>query len=84
MFHWDHSKRNTAVGRNLGVSAHAHTGHWLALGERGLRHADELDYLIRRWVIADHPLNQPRAVKRIQCKATGYCSDLLAPLCWRG
>jgi hypothetical protein len=25
------------------------------LAERGLHYADELDYSVRRWVIADHP-----------------------------
>jgi hypothetical protein len=41
----------------------AHQGrHLLALGERGLRSASKVDYLIRRWIIPDHPCDVRRSL----------------------
>ena len=39
--------------RNTGASPHK--GYWLGLAHRGMQPVDKLDYLIRRWVIEDHP-----------------------------
>ena len=44
------------------------------LAERGLRYADELDYSVRRWVIADHSSQASRSP--VPMRSDGLLSDL--------
>jgi hypothetical protein len=55
----EQSKR-PAVKQATQARASAREGHMFGLGERWLRLANKLDYLIRRAAIPDHPVDNDR------------------------
>ena len=75
MFHQDDLRR-PAAGQSWGVTASGHKAHWLTLAERGFRHADELDYLVRRWAIPDHPSQAGRSPATYPKQRDGLLSEL--------
>jgi len=46
------------------------------LAERGFRYADELDYLVRGWVIPDHPSQASRSPGNVSKRSDGLLSEL--------
>jgi hypothetical protein len=45
------------------------------LAERGFRYADELDYLVRGWVIPDHPSQASRSPGNVSKRSDGVLSE---------
>jgi len=75
MFHQDDFRR-PAAGQNWGLTASGPKAHWSILAERGFRYADELDYLVRRWAIPDHPSQASRPPATHPMQRDGLLSEL--------
>jgi hypothetical protein len=45
------------------------------LAERGFRYAGELDYLVRGWVIPDHPSQASRSPGNVSKRSDGVLSE---------
>ena len=75
MLHQDDLRR-PAAGQNCGATASGPQAHWPTLAERGFRYADELDYVVRRWVIPDHPSQASRSPATYPMQGNGLLNEL--------
>jgi hypothetical protein len=69
-------KRALPARQDWRASVSADLAHWYALAERASRPVDKLDYLIRRWVIADHPSQVCQSPAAYPMQSDGLLGEL--------